>query len=107
MGWTVYYKGTADSAITTEESELLDRHVATWNKKLHDGSEPYRWEVEDDGKRLSGFTKIQFSTDDQGDFVTLVRAAQELEGLLPRYRFLMSDDYVVTEDTVPSEVEPE
>lgn len=107
MGWTVYYRGQADSPITDAERALLDRHVAAWSPKLHDGSEDYAWEVRDDGATLSGFTKIQSSDDDQADFVTLIRAAQELETLLPRFRFLVSDDYVVTEDTRPADVEPE
>jgi hypothetical protein len=107
MGWTVYYRGQADAPINTEEKSVLDRHVASWTAKLHDGCEPYGWREEDDGKVISGYTKVHYSSDDQGDYVTVVRAAQELEGLLPRFAFTISDDYVVTEDTKPSEVEPE
>jgi hypothetical protein len=107
MGWTVYYRGEADAPITDNERQVLARHVETWTAKLHEGSEAYGWKVEDGGTKLSGYTKIQYSEDDQGDYVTLIRAAQELEGLLPRFRFLVSDDYVVPDDTRPSEVEPE
>jgi hypothetical protein len=107
MGWTVYYEGKADGPITDEERTILDQHVATWSPQLNEGSEAYDWKLEDEGRALSGFTKIHYSSDDQADFVTLIRAAQELEGLLPRFRFLVSDDYVVTEATAPSDVEPE
>ena len=107
MGWTVYYQGEADSPITDDERELLAGHVAEWSPQLDEGSEPYAWREEADGRRLVGFTKIQSSADDQGDFVTLIRATQDLEQRLPRFKFLVSDDYVVTESTPPSEVEPE
>lgn len=107
MGWTVYYQGSSETPITDEERNILEGHVGVWTKKLEKGSEPYAWKIGDDGKALSGSTKIHFSEDDRGDFVTVIRATQELERLLPRFRFLVSDDYVVTEDTAPSAVEPE
>jgi hypothetical protein len=107
MGWSVYYRGVAEAAITSDERDVLAAHVATWSPKLHDGSEPYGWSVEDGGTVLSGTTKIHYSSDKDADFVTLVHAAQELEALLPRFTFEISDDYIVTEGTLPSEVEPE
>ncbi len=107
MGWTVYYRGQADSPITDAEKQILAGHVAEWTAKLHEGSEGYGWREEDDGKLLTGFTKVQSSEDDQADYVTVVRATQEIEELLPRFAFLVSDDFVITEDTKPSDAEPE
>jgi hypothetical protein len=106
MGWTVYYSGEAESPLTDEERSMLAAHVATWTTKLHDRCEPYAWSEEAKGLVIRGMTKVAASTDDQGDFVAVVRATQELETLLPRFESVISDDYVITE-TRPSDAEPE
>ena len=106
MGWTVYYRGRAESPILDAEKLLLERHSAEWTAKLNEGCEPYGWREEASGTVISGFTKVHYSSDDQGDFVTVVRATQELETLLPRFEFTVSDDYVITEQTKPSDAEP-
>lgn len=107
MGWTVYYEGHTDDPISDGERATLAAHTAEWTARLHDGCESYAWREEQSGRVIRGMTKVQGSSDDQADFATIVRATQELETLLDRFEFTISDDYVVTEKTKPSDVAPE
>jgi hypothetical protein len=86
---------------------ILARHTETWTSKLNEGCESCGWNDEDGGKVISGFTKVQYSSDDQGELVTVARATHEIEGLVPRFAFTVSDDDVITEEPKPSEAEPE
>jgi hypothetical protein len=108
VGWTVYYEATLsdglDPVLSEVERGALAEHVRRWNERLHVGAEPYAYDEEesDEPMRLHGWTKIQSSEEPEEDFLTLIAAVRELAGLLPRFAFSVSDDYLLIDAVVPS-----
>ena len=92
MGWTIYYEINSVDPITDEEISLLEAASKHCNSLLHIGSEDFYFERESLHK-MSGFTKVHYSTRDAKDYLIILETLQEIRKNIPNINIFVSDDY--------------
>lgn len=100
MGWTIYYNCTG-RLFNENDLQIFKSHEAKWAPLLSKYCETYKWELSENRRELSGFTKFHPRFKNRHDFETIIAALQEIESEIPDVDFSVSDDFYL-EPTKPS-----
>lgn len=100
MGWTIYYNCTG-RLFNGDDLQIFKTHEAKWAPLLSKYCEAYTWELSENRRELSGFTKFHPRFKCRQDFETIIAALQEIESEMPNADFLVSDDFYL-DSTKPS-----